>query len=190
MSDHFEKTIDAVIEQVNELEREIARKKLMVNDLCELAGRSVVYATADVPSSKGLASLTPDAFYGKKLATAVREVLERRKAAGSGAATATEIYDALVQGGYHFETKNDENAKRGLYQSLTKNSSTFHKLPNGTYGLREWYPAIRTRSAAGQQESSVAVADEEDGIEEECEATAEAEATTAAPVEKAKPKPR
>jgi hypothetical protein len=161
MSDHFSLTIEAVIKQIDDLERDVADKKRTVNDLCKLAGRPPVYASA-TPAAQGMGSLTKDAFYGKKLATAVREVLERRKVAGLGAAMPIEIYDALVQGGFHFETKNEDNAKRGLYQSLTKNSTTFHKLPNGTYGLREWYPAIKSRGAAGQAESGVAVAEDAD----------------------------
>jgi hypothetical protein len=49
----------------------------------------------------------------------------------------------MVKGGYHFEAKNDVNARRGLYISLAKNTTTFHKLPNGNYGLVAWYPAVR-----------------------------------------------
>jgi hypothetical protein len=81
-----------------------------------------------------------DEFYGQPLATAIRAVLEKRKGAGIGPAAVRDIYDTLGSGGFKFEAKDEDNAIRGLRQSLTKNSSTFHKLPNGLYGLLEWYP--------------------------------------------------
>jgi hypothetical protein len=60
-----------------------------------------------------------------------------------GPATVKEIYDALKAGGYKFETKNDANAMRNLRISLTKNTSIFHKLPGGEFGLNEWYPKLK-----------------------------------------------
>ena len=77
-------------------------------------------------------------------ASAVREILEMRKAGGLGAASVNEIYDMLVTGGFHFDAKDDENAKRSLRISLTKNSALFHRVPNGQYGLLSWYPAVKT----------------------------------------------
>jgi DNA-directed RNA polymerase delta subunit len=71
-------------------------------------------------------------------------VLERRQIANVGPATVNEIYDSLVAGGYNFQTKNDDYAKRNLYTTLTKNSSVFHRLPNGLWGLLEWYPDAKT----------------------------------------------
>jgi hypothetical protein len=68
-----------------------------------------------------------------------------RRALKQGPAGLSDIYSALVRGGYKFETKNEENAKRGLRQSLTKNVAQFHKLPNGMFGLTEWYPKVGRR---------------------------------------------
>src|SRR5438132_8921727 len=62
-----------------------------------------------------------------------------RKASGGGAASVETIYQALKAGGYRFDTKNEENARNGVRISLRKNSATFHKLPNGEYGLCSWY---------------------------------------------------
>lgn len=92
------------------------------------------------PEGVAINAIRNDQFYGQPLATAIREFLQMRKAAGGGAASVKEIYDALVRGGFKFEARDDVNAQRGLRQSLTKNSITFHKLPNGNYGLLEWYP--------------------------------------------------
>lgn len=82
-------------------------------------------------------------FYGQPLASSLRTILERRKAHGLGPASVNDLFDVLSQGGFQFQTKNDENAKRGVYGALSKNAVTFHKLPNGDYGLTEWYPNVR-----------------------------------------------
>jgi len=147
MSEEFvNRTIELVQTQVQDLERQLQEKKRVANDLCALNGRAPIYA--DTGSSSVATSIRSDEFYGKPLATVVRTVLEKRAAANLGAATVNEIYDAMVQGGYPFDAKNDENAKRGLYISLGKNSTTFHKLPNGTYGLLDWYPAMKGKREA------------------------------------------
>jgi len=149
--DHVFKTIELVQGQVRDLERQLTEKKRMVNDLCRLAGHKPIYADSQQTTSGITPSIRPDEFYGKPLATVVRSILEKRGVAGLGAATVGEIYEAMVQGGYEFMAKSDDNAKRGLYISLGKNTTTFHKLPNGTYGLLEWYPAAR--SAKGKEPS-------------------------------------
>ncbi len=139
MSEKVEGAIEVALAQIAELEREAAEHKKTVNGLCKLLSRPPMFP--DVGSSTSTI-LREDEFYGKPLATAVQEVLDRRKMSGQGSATVNDIYDMLVRGGFHFATKNAENAKRNLYQNLGKNSK-FHKLPNGTYGLTEWYPNVR-----------------------------------------------
>jgi DNA-directed RNA polymerase delta subunit len=139
MSDTFERAIEVALAQISELEAQVTDHKRTVNGLCRLASKPAMFPDA---SPASLALLRDDEFYGKPLATAVQEVLERRKLSGQGAATVADIYDTLVRGGFHFATKNVENAKRNLYQNLSKNSK-FHKLPNGSYGLTEWYPNAR-----------------------------------------------
>jgi hypothetical protein len=96
-----------------------------------------------------LAQIGPDTFYGKKQSTAVRQYLEMRKAGGKGPATPREIFDALKKGGLQFETKNDEVALVGLRALLRKNTVTFHKLPNGSYGLLSWYPDAKKPKGGG-----------------------------------------
>ena len=108
-----------------------------------------------------------DEFYGKKLATAIREVLDKRKAAGRGASTPKEIYDDLVRGGFHFQTKNEDNAMRGVYQALTKNAVTFHRLPNDTYGLLAWYPEATRRRQKAKCAEGANGSDAEEGDDEE-----------------------
>jgi hypothetical protein len=123
-------------------EAQLAENKRTVNRLCARAGRPPRYPEAENGSGAQVGIIRADQYYGQPLAAAVRNILEGRKLAGLGSATVREIYETLLKGGFQFEAK-DENAQRGLRQSLTKNSQTFHKLPNGTYGLLEWYPGAK-----------------------------------------------
>jgi hypothetical protein len=152
MSEHVERTIEMVQGQIAQLEQQLLEKKRMVNSLCHLAGKPAVYEVEEL-AGPTLASIRPDQFYGKTLTDAAREIFERRKRAGLGATAVSEIYDVLVDGGYHFQAKNEANAKRTLYQILGKQPDIFHRLPSGHYGLREWYSNIKeTREPNGGQE--------------------------------------
>jgi hypothetical protein len=66
-----------------------------------------------------------------------REYLESRKRA----CEAEEILSALERGGFDFSTQDWKAGPRlrPLAITLGKNSAIFHRLPNGTYGLRVWY---------------------------------------------------
>lgn len=144
MSDHVRQTLELVQKQIAELDESISHKKRMANDLCELAGMPALYHDIDVNSSNDC--IRPDQFYGRPLSTVAGEVLTMR----GTAATVAEIFEALSQGGYEFGSTTTENAKRSLRISLTKNSSKFHKLPNGTYGLIDWYDNVKTAKSKKQ----------------------------------------
>ena len=139
---NLDAAIQGLVQMIEQDEAQIAENKRAVNRLCERAGKPPLYSDISQPTSGQLGSIRPDQYYGLQLATAIRAILEARRAANLGAATVREIYDTLIKGGFKFEAK-DENALRGLRQSLSKNSATFHKLPNGTYGLLEWYPGAK-----------------------------------------------
>ena len=118
-----------------------------MNTLCTVAKREKMYQLeeqAEVVPSR----IRPDQFYGQPLASAVRTILEMRKQQDLGAATVKEIFEALTMGGYQFNTKNDEVAVASLRNSLSKNTVTFHKLPNGRFGMLNWYPNARPAKAA------------------------------------------
>lgn len=140
---NLEATIQSLVQVIEQDEVQTAENKRTVNRLCAKAGKPPIYPDADrAAGGAQLGGIRPDEYYGQPLASAIRMILEARKASGLGAATVREIYEALIKGGFRFEAK-DENAVRGLRQSLSKNSVTFHKLPNGTYGLLEWYPGAK-----------------------------------------------
>lgn len=153
-ADHVLTTIELIQKQIAELDQDLLQKKRMVNDLCGLVDRPPLYDDADLASRSATTATRPDEYYGKPLATAVRMVLEKRQAANLGAATVPEIYDEMSRGGYHFTASTEDNNKRALYTSLGKNTTTFHKLPNGTYGLREWYQDIKEGKSKGKNKEN------------------------------------
>ena len=144
MSDHIKATIKDLQAELQKAEAAVVEKKKLINMLCSHAGMPPMYANADLESSSGLAlSIRSDQFYGQSMITAMRQVLEMRKALDQGPATVNELHAALVEGNYVFDTKDEANAKRGIRISVTKNSAIFHKLPNGKVGLLEWYPNVK-----------------------------------------------
>ena len=138
-----EETLNIVLEQLHELERQATAKKRTVNDLCRVLGRPVMFE--DTEAATGF-STRPDEYYGRPAPEVIRSILEKRKQANLGAATIGEIYAAMNAGSYHFQTANDMYAKRGIY-SVLSDESVFHKLPGGRFGLVTWYPAIRAKSS-------------------------------------------
>lgn len=120
----------------------------------------------------GQMSIKPDQFFGQRQQTAIRQILEMRKAAGQGPAKPREIYDALKVGGYKFEAKEEATALVGLRNLLRKRSHVFTKLDSGSYGLREWYPHLKAAKPAADD------ADDESDAETET-ATSKKEAAAA-----------
>ena len=155
MDDTFAPAINKLLEEVKRLEEEAAEAKRTINKLCGFANRTPMFPDVE-NSAVSLQIMRRDQFFGVPLATAVKQYLEMRgdpKTGGQGAATVNEVFAALKQGGFAFETKNDENAKRALRVSLSKNTAAFVRVAGAgeaAYGLKEWYPAakeVKTQSA-------------------------------------------
>ena len=146
--------INQLVADIEPHEAKLAEMKRMVNTLCGYAGLPARYANVETGArNSNIASLKSDQFYGKPQATAVREYLDMRgapSAGGLGAASVREIFEALKAGGFAFDTKNEDNAMRGLRISLAKNSTTFHRLPNGQFGLLLWYPKVPRSSVVAE----------------------------------------
>lgn len=139
MNDKYDKAIA-------DLKAEIAERMRMINSLLKLQNQPAMYPDPDGSAMTGSTQIRPDQFYSSGLATAVREYLTMRKHIGP--ATLDEIYAALVTGSFRFENREENVAKPALKQSLTKNTAIFHRLPNGFYGLAEWYPNRRNQDEA------------------------------------------
>lgn len=140
MDNQTSAAIETFKARVRVKEEELNRLKKAVNDMCHAVDLPPAYSDVESSGSITLGSIRSDHFYGQPLSTAIRVYLEMRKASSMGAATVAEIFAVLKSGGFKFETKDDEVAKISVRAVLRKNSSTFHKLPNGEYGLLAWYP--------------------------------------------------
>ncbi|MCA9094420.1 MAG: hypothetical protein KDA68_13105 [Planctomycetaceae bacterium] len=153
MAQNVDQTIADLQQHLLELEDQVADVKKTINSLCRFAGQSPLYAEADMRSAASLTNLNGDEYYGKLLGTVLRLILESRKATGKGPATVAEIYDQMIAGGYQFDTKNSENAKKTVRVALSKASHTFHRLPSGKFGLLEWYESVKTTKSSSKSNS-------------------------------------
>lgn len=146
--------LEVLERRLDEIERNGNALLMVINDLRKednlpprLPGGGGSSGSSPAPNGGGpakLASIKSDTFFGKKMQTAVREYLNmRRTSNGDGPATPREIYDAITAGGYQFEAKEEHTALVGLRALLRKRTAFFIKMPNGKYGLTEWYPDMR-----------------------------------------------
>lgn len=185
MATELNPAIELLVSQIEELERKANAFRVSVNILCSQEGRPPIFpddgggggqgSGLHTPLSQGAANrhVRPDTFYGKPQQTAVRELLAMRKTSGEGPAKPAELLEGLKAGGYQVEAKSDEIALVGLRAMLRKRISVFHKLPNGTWGLREWYPAAKAHketdkgASAGKPDATASAAAEPASHEEE-----------------------
>jgi hypothetical protein len=163
MSEHIERTIQDLQVKLQTQEQDVIETKRMINSLRGFLNQPPLFTEDQLGTKPSLGGIRADTFYGQPLATAVRMYLEMRRATGQGPATVADIYDALLRGGYAFQTTAD-NAKRILRISLSKNTAMFHKLPHGNvFGLLSWYPDVKPRR------SKIESAEESSTDEEELE---------------------
>jgi hypothetical protein len=167
MSDHIQKTIEDAKADLRKHEEAVVNTKKLINQLCAFAKMPAMFADADLQVGGSTAStvIRKNSFYGRPLATCVREFLEARKTMGLGAASLDEIMAALREGSYDLEeiTKDKDGQKRGVAISLVKNGAVFHRLPNDDFGLLAWYPnakAKKNKSAKVGESEKTAVADD------------------------------
>lgn len=161
MSDNIRNTIVELQAHLAKIEEEAADTKRTINSLCKAMSEPALYANTDSKSTASVGPIRRDQYYGKALATVAREILEARQDMNLGPAMVAELYDRMIEGGYRFESGTVENAKRVLRISLAKNTSVFHKLPGGAYGLLEWYPAVTSKKKSSSKSSAEDVEDEE-----------------------------
>jgi|SRR6185312_3508172 len=134
MSEKLTAAIDELQSHLDEQLQEVSETKKMINALRKRMGLDPLYNDVSVEQ---VGAIRPDQYYGKPLASAAGEYLERRKQA----CPADEIMRGLEQGGFDFESTGwkEKDRLRMLAISLAKNNSKFHKLPNNTFGLLSWY---------------------------------------------------
>jgi hypothetical protein len=145
MSDHILKTIEHAKTEINKHHEAIISAKRLINQLCVFAGLPQEYQDAELQVAGGAEiTIRRNVFFGRPLATCVREYLDMRKDKTVKEATLDEILAALKEGGFDLKKISDDTdgIKRGVAITLAKNPQ-FHRLPNGDFGLLSWYPSIR-----------------------------------------------
>lgn len=153
MSDHIAKTIADLKRHIEDLLQVVHQKKVAVNAICTSFGLPLEFEDlGEGPGKPAKAKSSgpiyrSDELFNKPFAAVVRIVLEKRREAGLEPPTAEEILADLKSGGFAIEAKDQLQALR---ISITKNSSTFVKLPNDRFGLPAWYNMKpRTKSEPG-----------------------------------------
>lgn len=139
MRPEIEQAVEVMRSKIRALEGQASDLKKIVNRFYIDEKEAPPYADIVSDSTPQLESLRTDHFYGKTMAVAAQMYLEMRKARGLGSATVNDIYKALKEGGYEFNTAKEEYAKNGVRISLKKTPLIFRQLPNGDYGLCVWY---------------------------------------------------
>jgi len=166
MSDHINKTIEDAQGELRKREQAVRETKRFINQLCKFGQMELMYpeAEGDDETSAAPSAIRRNAFYGKPLATCVREILEIRQRSGQGhrEASLEDIMAALKAGSFDIGaiSKDADGQKRGVAISLAKNSATFHKLPNGDFGLMEWYDHVR-KAKAGEKAATASAGDKQ-----------------------------
>src|SRR5882762_250310 len=137
MADELGPAVTALQRKLDEQLRAVADTKRTINMLLKMSGQKPLYTETDSESS---GVVRADQFYGKGLATSAAEYLAQRKQA----CQPDEIMKALETGGFDFDLLGwqPDDRLRSFAVSLAKNTGTsgkFHRLKNGTFGLRSWY---------------------------------------------------
>jgi len=146
MPDELGPAIAALEKKLAEQHRAVLDTKRTINMLLKMGGQTPQYAEDDDPSSSAVRA---DQFYGKGLATSAAEYLAMRKQA----CQPDEILRALAAGGFDFDMMGwkENDRLRSFAVSLAKNTGTagkFHRLKNGSFGLRSWYDEEFLKKAA------------------------------------------
>ena len=150
MANKLSIAIEVLEDELREQLEKVAETKKLINQLLTRGGEPIRYHDVSVTSSGGLRA---DEYYGKSVTGAAQLYLERLHRALS----ADEITKGLEQGGFDFKPLGWTEAARvrNIAISLAKNPKTFHKLPNGTWGLTEWYPSVKDAVAKSKSSPTV-----------------------------------
>lgn len=190
VSNAIQIAIDELVAQISAKEAELSPLKIAVNTLCKQIGQAEAYSNVGGgPGPSGSPvniSWKTDQFHRRPLAGSVVEILETRKSRGlDGPASIDEIYEALKSGGYQFEgtSGNEENTKRAIKISLTKNTAQFSKIKEDIFGLKNWYGGSSRsprKSSGSKSENGNGAESEEETVHDETTTETEPETETAA----------
>jgi hypothetical protein len=137
MTDELSPAVRVLQEKLEDQLRAVADTKRTINMLLKMSDQPPMYPETE---NEHAGAVRADQFYGKGLATCAAEYLMMRKQA----VPPKEILKGLEAGGFDFDILKwkPEDRLRHLASSLAKNTGgagKFHRLKNGTFGLRSWY---------------------------------------------------
>lgn len=149
MGDELAPAVAVLRRKLDEQLRAVSETKKLINMLQKSMGLAEPFQ--DLSESSGI--IRPDQFYGKQFATAASEYLEMRKQA----CQPDEILKGLAEGGFDFDVMGwrESDRLRSLAISLAKNNVKFHRLKNGSFGLRSWYDEDFLKKAAPKRVGSL-----------------------------------
>ena len=148
MNEKLSAAIDVLLEQLEKQVQQVAGTKRTINALLVASEESPRFEDVEVEKIGG-GTIRRAQFYGKPLATAITEFLQIRK----HVCNPEGILAGLEEGAFDFKAQGwrDNLRLRGLAISLAKNTKTFHKLPDGSIGLVDWYgPSVIKRSKSAK----------------------------------------
>jgi len=147
MADELGPAVTALQRKLDEQLQAVGDTKRTINMLMKMSGKEPLYPEGEAERS---GAVRADQFYGKPLAPSAAEYLAMR----GQACQPDEIYRALKAGGFDFVVQgwrgDDRDMVRNLAMSLSKNTGVngkFHRLKNGSFGLRAWYEAAFLKKA-------------------------------------------
>ncbi|CAN5734699.1 hypothetical protein BH18ACI4_BH18ACI4_28620 [soil metagenome] len=147
-------TIDKIYAQIGGLEEQIEKKQEAINMLYEMEGEPVAFPNIGAARASAAVAFRGDQFFGKPLATAVKEILEQRWGRKLGAMSLNELFDVMKAGGFDFGNSDDKIARRNLSIALSKNPHFMRVPANNHIGLTEWYPNVKRKKETKDEEVS------------------------------------
>jgi hypothetical protein len=168
MSESIENAIQSLGTELEAILKRGAEIKKHINDLSVMIGQPAPYTDIETDFVMGIISIQPDQFFGKGVATAVKQFLKMK----GRAATIKEIYEALLKGGFEFPVEwKEKEWHKNLGISISKNRYDFVRVPFGNdsaYGLWEFYPEKKKeKDRASQQNDKTEEGNEEKRVPKE-----------------------
>ncbi len=139
MSENLKAAINDLVSELAKQLAEVSETKKVINTLCRRVGDPPMYPDDEDPEKVSGRSIERDQFYGRPLATVVRELIEMR-----GPRTAEELVNGLTEGDFDFGEWKDHLKAKNLAISLSKNPQ-FLRLPSGRIGLKSKYSTAKPR---------------------------------------------
>jgi hypothetical protein len=169
--DRFLPAIQAIQEQIRDLELQVIEKKKAANVVAQIAGSEPLYSDVDQPAqtTTGVGAIRADQFANYSAPSAAARAYLEARGLKLGATTIDVIFDALQRGGFAFQLR-DEAAKNGLSIALGKDSRIRYLKGNQSYGLWSWYPQAKRdkdRKSSTSSDGSVDAPEDDDANDAE-----------------------